>query len=149
VTWLRAVRTWLSRPRVVLSLGLLIVAYLVYSDGRRLVASTLWGSLDWALAALAGAATALIGVSLAALALRKRARDIPPSRPGLWIGCGYTIGMTIVFVLTHPTHGPKLTADTAFLVGALACQVVLALAVAVMIVHLMRTRQAAGSRGEG
>ncbi|MGE5827174.1 MAG: hypothetical protein ACM30G_02270 [Micromonosporaceae bacterium] len=139
MTWLRAIQTRLSRPPVMLSIGLLMVAYLVYTDGRRLAVSALWGSRTWMMAAGAGAAVALIGVLLAALALRKRARGIPPSRRGLWLGCGYTIGMTIVFVLTHPTHGPKLTADTALLVGALASQVVLALAVAVMIVHLMRT----------
>jgi uncharacterized membrane protein HdeD (DUF308 family) len=150
--WLRAARAWPSRPRVVLSVGLLIVAYIVYTDGRRLAASTLWGHRDWALAALAGAAMALAGVFMAVRAMRKRARDVPPSRLGLWLGTSYAIGMTIVFVLTHPTHGPKLTADTTFMVGALACQVLLALAVATMIVHQMRpggkrTQPAQGGEG--
>src|SRR5262245_22407287 len=139
MTRLRAIRMWLARPRVLLSVGLLMAAYLVYSDGRRLVVSALWGSRTWALAVVAGAAVALAGVLMAVLAMRKRARDIPPSRRGLWVGSSYAIGMTIVFIFTHPTHGAPLSADSAFMVGALACQVLLALAIATMIVYLMRS----------
>lgn len=119
---MRRVRAWIRRPIVALTLCVLMLAFLIVADGRRLRASALWGSAQFRNAALAGVAVALVGVAMMAAAIRRQDRDSPREPVRLrshWLGISYTLAMLGVFVATHHRYGKQPAADNEFMVGAL------------------------------
>jgi hypothetical protein len=131
------IRAWLSKPVVFIPIGILMWAYLVYTSGRLLRNSALWGSRGWLAGALAGLAFAMIGLLMAWLSIRRQTPDgeiAEGSRGGFrGLGVAYMAVVLIMFLATHSRiKGPIAHADSPLVVAMLSCQ--LALLVGILIV---------------
>ena len=126
---LRRIRQGLALPGSILLLGFLSI-----SDGDRLYRSALWGTPDWLWAALAGLTVGMTGVIMAVRSsLRRRGGHGPDDRKHV-VGLTYTVGMTLIFFLTHRKYGRPPEVDSPFMVAALTAQIVLAVLLAVLAI---------------
>lgn len=97
----------------------------IVRDGHRLMASALWGSTDWTVAALVGIAGAAPGLLWVFGSMRRQTLGRSPANSSSELGFAYLGGVLIMFVVTHRKFGRQPPVDSPIMVAALVCQLVL------------------------